>query len=54
MEQLANFGAGDGGLMQFGHRVQPLLDFRYVERGPQQCAAQQPSAHAGDGLIQDP
>ena len=49
---LAQFGAQDGLLQQFAHRVEALLDFRAVHGGPQQALPQQPAAHAGEGLVE--
>ena len=51
-ELLAQFGAQDGLLAQFAHRVEALLDLRAVHRRAQQALAQQAAAHAGQGLIE--
>ena len=50
---LAQFGAQDGLLQQLAYRVQAAFDLRAVERRTQQALAQQASAHAGRGLIED-
>ncbi len=51
-ELLAQFGAQDGLLAQFAHRVEALLDLGAVHRRAQQALAQQAAAHAGQGLIE--
>ena len=51
-ELLAQFGAQDGLLAQFAHRVEALLDLGAVHRRAQQALAQQAAAHAGQRLIE--
>ena len=39
---------------QVGHRVEPLVDSRRFGQGRDQPLAQQPRAHGGQGVVQDP
>src|ERR1035441_9730325 len=51
-EVLAQFGAQDGLLANFAHRIQALFDFGAVHGGPEQALAEQAAAHAGEGLVE--
>ncbi len=52
-ELLAQFGAQDGFAREVAHGIEARFDFVAIERRAQQALAQQASAHAGGGLIED-